>query len=264
MNVELAEDLKEIDYHLRVNIDIGSIETSVHTLLCLINNYPKVDGFSFKSHMEEHHPEQLLRHVESTNGNRQDILTVCAGPMCFHARFYIEYLDLGLAVHGKNNILEENVSILLGSTNVIALIRAHAIFNKAITIPMRWLIANYQKLDPHNWSVRCIRRTTYRIYEQALFLRETPSLFTNQDFIMGIMKHFREELPPYASFHRHHYGTKTKFRVVTNANKVLLNKEISQEMFHPSDPSNLETYFLMEELGEILADSLTSELTDTR
>lgn len=137
MKVELAEDLKEIDYHLHVDVDMGSIIRSVHKLFCLWNNYPKGDGDSFKSHMEEYHPEQLLRHVESTNGNRQDILTVCAGPIYFNARFCMEYLDKKLAALGKNNILEENVAIMLGSTNVLALLRAHAIYNEAITIPIR-------------------------------------------------------------------------------------------------------------------------------
>ena len=80
------------------------------------------------------------------NSNRQDILTVCTRPVYFNARFYMEYLDFKLAAYGKSNILEENVSIILGSTNVLALLWAHTIFNEAITIPMRWLTANSHKL----------------------------------------------------------------------------------------------------------------------
>ena len=62
----------------------------------------------------------------------------------------MEYLDIKLDVHGKNNILEENVSIMLRSINVLALLRAHATCNGAITIPMRWLAANSHKLASYN------------------------------------------------------------------------------------------------------------------
>ena len=158
---------------------MGSIIRSVYKLFCLWNNYPKGDGNLFKSHMEEYHPDQLLRHVESTNGNRQDIVTIYAGPIYFNIRFYMEYLDVKLAAHGKNNILEENVSIILGSTNVLALLRAHTIVNEAITIPMRWLTANCHKLAQYNWSVRSMGRTVDRIYKQALLIKENPSLFVN-------------------------------------------------------------------------------------
>ena len=57
-------------------------------------------------------------------------------------------------------------------------------------------------------------RTVDRIYEQALLIKENLSLFVDPDFILGIMKPFREELPPYAEFHTYHYGTKTQYRHV--------------------------------------------------
>ena len=132
-----SEDYKEIDYHLCADASVGSMIRSTHKLFYLQNNYPKSNGDSFKSHVEEHHLEQLLRHVESVNGNRQDMLTVCAGPIYFNARFHAEYLDIKLAACGKNNILEENVSIMLGSANVLTLLRAYTTCNKAIAIPMQ-------------------------------------------------------------------------------------------------------------------------------
>ena len=78
------------------------------------------------------------------------------------------------------------------------------------------------------------------------------------------MKPFREELLPYTEFYEYHYGTKTQYRVTQNWNKVLSNRELLEEIFYPSDPSNLDTDFLMEELGVILGDSLITELTYTR
>ena len=107
MKVKLAEDLKEIDYYLRTDIEMDSIIRLVHKLFCLQNNYPKGNGDLLKSHIEEYYSEQLLRYAERMNSNRQDILTICDGPIYFNTRFYMEYLDIKLAAHGKTNILEE-------------------------------------------------------------------------------------------------------------------------------------------------------------
>ena len=153
VKVDLKEYLKETYYHLRVDINMGSLIRAVHKLFNLDSNYPKADGDSFRLNMEEHYPNTLLRHVESTNRNRQDMLTACAGPVCFNARFYMECLDKILVTLGKNYVLEDNTSTLLGTTNVLGLLRAHATHNEAITIPMRWLTANYHKLATHGSSV---------------------------------------------------------------------------------------------------------------
>ena len=96
VKVDLAKDLKEIDCHLREKFD-------VFKLAC---DYPKGDGDSFKLFVEEDHPDQLLRHVESTNGNAQDALTVCTGSIYFNAPYCMECLDQRLWTHKKSNALE--------------------------------------------------------------------------------------------------------------------------------------------------------------
>ena len=67
-----------------------------------------------------------------------------------NAVYYIDYLDYCLRACGKGNMLEENVCILLSGVNIIALIRAHATCNEAITVLMRWLAANSHKLKNYN------------------------------------------------------------------------------------------------------------------
>ena len=49
LKVQLAEDLKEINFRLRVHIDMSLIIRSVHKLFCLLSNYHKGDGDLFKS-----------------------------------------------------------------------------------------------------------------------------------------------------------------------------------------------------------------------
>ena len=66
---------------MRVKVDMGSIIRSVDKAFNLSSNYPKVDGDAFKALMEEYHMDSLIAHAGSTNGNRKEILTQCAGPM---------------------------------------------------------------------------------------------------------------------------------------------------------------------------------------
>ena len=74
--VDLAEDSKEIDYHLRIKFYICSITRTMHKLFNPEFDYPKGDRDFFKSFMEEHHPNKLLQHVESTNGNMQPLFLI--------------------------------------------------------------------------------------------------------------------------------------------------------------------------------------------
>ena len=126
---------------------------------------------------------------------------------------------------------------------MITLLRSRTIFNEAITTPMRWLTANSHALADYNWSARSMGRTLDRIYKKALLLKENPTLIINEEFIMGIMNPFKDELPPFAAFNKHHYGKKTQHRVVRNANKNLPNKELRDGRFHHNNPMNIETYF---------------------
>ena len=107
-------------------------------------------------------------------------------------------------------------------------------------------------------------RTIDQICKQALLIRENPLPFLNKEFIMRTMKPFREELPPCKEFHRHHYGTKTQYKVIRNKNKVLSNRELLNEIFNLSSTSNLDIDFLIDEPRHMFATSLISELTDTR
>ena len=131
-------------------------------------------------------------------------------------------------------------------------------FNEAIAILMRWLDANSHALVDCNWYARSMGRVADRICEQALLLKENPMLITNEEFIMD------DELPPFVAFNECNHGKKTQHRVARNAKKCLSNKELLDEASHPKNPVSIEKYFLMEECGEKLVDSLISELTDQR
>ena len=81
--------------------------------------------------------------------------------------------------------------------SIIALLRANAIYNKFITVPMWWLAANSHTLVEYIWSIRSMGRTIDHLYSQALVLKENLMNIINKEFIIGIMKPFKEELSPF-------------------------------------------------------------------
>ena len=93
MAMDLAEDLCDIDFYLRIKVYMGLIIRTVYKAFNLCSNYPKSNSNSFKSYMEEHYPNQLLHNVKNANGNRQDILIVYTSLIYFNTHFYMNYLD---------------------------------------------------------------------------------------------------------------------------------------------------------------------------
>ena len=59
-------------------------------------------------------------------------------------------------------------------------------------------------------------------------------------------------------------GKKIQHRVVRNINKELPNRELLNETFHPKDPSNLKTDYLLDNFSILIADALIKELTHKR
>ena len=70
--LKLSEDLRALDSHLRVKINMNDIVMSQDKLFSLTRNYLKVHVCAFHSHMEECGPNSLLMPVPSLKGNRQD------------------------------------------------------------------------------------------------------------------------------------------------------------------------------------------------
>ena len=193
--------------------------------------------------MEDYYPNQLLQHVKSVNGNRQDIATESAGPIYCNRPLCVEYLDKRLRGYNKSNILEENLFILMTSLPVVALLRTHAILHLAIVMPVRWLAANTHLLGAHNWSVRSMGRVVDQIEAKATILHEIPSLITNDTFMMSWFREFEEELPPFATYTSFIYNTKQQYSVVRDSTKHLPYKHLRNELFNPQDPSNIESNF---------------------
>ena len=92
-----------------------SIARAQEKLFILTSNYPKGDGDTFRSHMEENYTDTLLMHVLSLKENRQDTIMKCSSAMQMSRSYYVEYLDRRSRAHKKINVSEENSLIILTS-----------------------------------------------------------------------------------------------------------------------------------------------------
>ena len=262
--MELVDDLKEIDGCLRVKVHGGSIVRSTDKCFNLTSNYPKGDGDGFKGHMEEYHPSSLLFHVKNTKGNRQDIVMESAGPMFMNRIYYVEFLDKKLRSLRKSNILEENLFMLLSSVHIVALFRSFTMCFISVVLPVRWLAGKTHELSDCNWGVRSMGRVIDMLETKMMEIQQNSSLFTNEDFMMNLFSELVFELPSLQEYLEHMFHKKRQHRVLNNLGKELPHNLLRKEVFHPDEPSNIDTDYLMNELGLVFAEALLTELRDKR
>ena len=151
LNDELSDELECIDSRLRVSPNIEMVLRAVDKEFSLCANYPKGHGELFCKWMDQYHPGTLLLHVERASGSRQDLCVEGAGAIYWNRKYWIEFLDKQLRTPG-GNILQENLFIILSSSEMTALARVCSIVHLSICLPIRWLANNSHKLAEYNWS----------------------------------------------------------------------------------------------------------------
>ena len=233
---------------------------SVDKCFNLTANYPKGDGDSFRGHMEEYHPTALLFHAKNTKGNRQDIITESAGPIYMNRMHYVECLDRQLRSLRKSNILEENVSVFLSSIHVVVLLRSHSTFFLLVVLPMRWLCMKTHELANYDWSVRSMGRVVDTLETKMVEFQQEPSNFINDSFMMHVFDEFVEELPPLKEHIEHMFEQKQQHKLLRESSKDLPCNLLRNELFTPDDPSNVDAYYLMNEMGVIFSKTILKEL----
>ena len=157
LNESLSDDLQHIDHILRVSPKIEMVLRAVDKEFSLCANYPKGHGELFWKWIEEQYPGKLLFHVERTAGSRQDLCVEGAGAVYWNRGYWLEFLDNQLRIPG-GNILQENIFVILSSSEMTALARVCAIIYLSVCVPTRWLAGNTHKLAQYNWSVYSMGR----------------------------------------------------------------------------------------------------------
>ena len=116
------------------------------------------------------------------------VLHLCNSPQrrCFN-RYYIEFLDECLRAH-KDNILQENLFIVLTSSEMVALCRVMAIVHFKICMPMRWLAGNTHLIGAigYDWSSRSMGKAIDALYDSMVEIETDPSKFLDENFMNAI------------------------------------------------------------------------------
>ena len=188
----LQGSLKEIDPSLRVSTNISDIIRAVDKEFSLPANYPKGHGKAFLHWLRKYHPGAILLPTERATGARHDLNVEGAGAIYYNAHLCIQFLDEQLRTPNANNILQENLFIILSSSEMLSLCRLCSIFHFAFSLPLRWLAAQTRKLAKYNWSVISMSRAL-NLFEKAMEkIVSDGGFILSEDWVMHVFDEFAE------------------------------------------------------------------------
>ena len=260
----LHDSLDEIAPELRVSPSFNSFARAFDKMFSLCANYPKGYGELFRQWMKENHAGELLLHVERAAGGRQDVNSMAALAMFWNRNYCLEFMADILRFGGKrkDNILLNNLFVMQSSVEMISVTRLWSIFHIAIIMPMRWLAAKTHELAEYNWGVISLGWVLDKLKLDLEAIVEDPQLIHDEEFMMGMMDEWAEELPPFKEYlTRQFEKKKTSYFASTRAKAVPL-KELRKELFHPSDEDNKDSTSMLEIVAVIASKAWVKELLD--
>ena len=99
--------------------------------------------------MQKKHKGELLLHMERAAGSRQDICTEGSMAIVMNYPYYLEFLDEQLKKREKGkeaSLLQQNLFVVLKSSEMLALTRLMSIFHLSVCMPFRWLAGKTHEL----------------------------------------------------------------------------------------------------------------------
>jgi len=152
--------------------------------------------------MKENYPGELLFHVESTHGSRQDIMFTAALAIAMNRAFNVKFLDYCLRMSDKtkkDHVLQINLFVVLSSLEMAAQARLLAIMYLFFILPLRWLAGNTHKLASFQWGARSMGRALDVLREKVLQFKANPNLILDEYYMMKIFDQFLY-LTPFAEY----------------------------------------------------------------
>ena len=267
----LQTDLDNIFSRLRVSTKFDAVLRAVDKCFSLPCNYPKGAGDEFKHWMRENHPGDLLVAVQQTSGSRQDLIVEGASAVYWNRRYYVEFLDESL--RSKNdNILQENLFIILTSSEMITLSCVFSIIHFSISLPMRWLAGSTHLLKDSDWSIRSMGKAIDLLEVALMKIENDGQLFLSHQFMMEIFKEIADTVVPFRTYIQYMFEeklTQTLPETETpkakyNAAKVIQMDQLTCELFFPSREENKDTTVLATSMAVIMAKCWLKELRDPK
>ena len=128
---------------------ISAVIRAVDKEFSLSEKYPKGHGDLFGKCMIQLYPGALLLHVERAAGSSQYLCTEGFLPIIMNYPYYLEFFDCMLKKTGKNDkasLLQQNLFVVLGSAEMIALACLLSIIHISVCMPFRWLVGKTHRL----------------------------------------------------------------------------------------------------------------------
>jgi hypothetical protein len=217
--------------------------------------------------MKENYPGELLFHVESTHGSRQDIMFTAALAIAMNRSFNIDFLDYCLRMSNKtkkDHVLQRSLFVVLSSVEMAAQARLLAIMYLSIILSLRWLAGNTHKLASFHWGARSMGRALDVLREKVLEIEASPNLILDEHFMMNIFAQFMY-LTPFKEYLEFMF-TKRRMSVVARRSgaKVMHMQMARSELFKPTNETNVDTTTRVVELGTVAMVTLLREFHDPK
>jgi hypothetical protein len=267
LRVMLRDSLDRIDSSLRVSTMFTPFARAYDKEFSLAANYPKGHGELFAEWMKENYPGELLFHVESTHGSRQDIMFTAALAIAMNRSFNIDFLDYCLRMSDKtkkDHVLQRSLFVVLSSVEMAAQARLLAIMYLSIILPLRWLAGNTHTLASFHWGARSMGRALDVLREKVLEIEASPNLILDEHFMMNIFAQFMY-LTPFKEYLEFMF-TKRRMSVVARRSgaKVMHMQLARSELFKPTNETNVDTTTRVVELGTVAMVTLLREFHDPK
>ena len=163
---------------------------------------------------------------------------------------YLEFLNIKLATKA-DSILERNLATLLGSMEVIAMLRVLAILHVAVTVPTLWLAGKTQDLAKYDWGVADMGLCVDLMEATFLEVSEDGEMMLDEDFMMNIFKPIANKVKPFEDYLTMMFEEKTSYPMCSfNENdKVLPYDLLKLQLFYPTRVDIRESHELTCRLG---------------
>ena len=257
---KLGDELDAFTAQERVHTDMGSLLRADYKEFHRGGRYYKGAGIEFWEDVRINHPSAFLVPFERADGGRQDLDFDAAIPMYINRKYIIDFLYPRVTSKNHSNILESSIFVTHAKLEYVAFIRALAIVDLRIALPLHWIAGNGPKLK--EWSPFSMGPVLSRI--EAVFERGSR----NGDVLLcdrslDIFEPLIDTQPEFKLYIEWLYTKKTA-TAADGTTKYFLYKEVWDELMHPQDEDNADTRELtIEYLQAACADGLT-KLHDRR
>ena len=184
-------------------------------------------------------------------------------------RYYIEFLDECLRGNNKGNILQENLFIVLTSSEMVLLCRSLAILHYTVCMPMRWLSGNTHFLGRcgFDWSARSMGKAIDALEAAMIDIDSDGSLYLNEEWMRKIFSNiytdeYGNEGPLAPLEDAMKYQFEHKLTPAVDGSKVLPHDQLMAELFYPQHQVNIDTTETVKLMACEIAHTILKELRD--